>query len=222
MSAEYSAFSRPNLDASFFDREETQSDASPMFATPVYAQRTSTRTSSRGDKINPAWIAVPAVVVAVGAGAYFLMGRQSEPTVASTKPVPIAVAPVATPQPEMAANTVQPVNPSPAATATASTAGRVMTTQPAPVRVARKAPTRTQAATAATGTGVDASATIPVTPQPYSGSATAAPAPVITPPPAAATAVQPVNPTPDAVIPEAATPPIAPQVPDSSTSPRTN
>ncbi len=219
MSAQYSAFARPNLDASFFDRDETQANGAPMFATPVYAQRTSTKPARSG--MNPAWIAVPAVVVAVGAGAYFMMGRSNEPTVASTKPPPAAIAPVAAPQPEMAADTVQPVNPSPAATATASTSGRVMTSQPAPVRVARaKAPARTEAATAATGTGTDASATIPATPQPYSGSVQA-PAPVITTPPASA-AVQPVNPTPETVTPEAATPPIAPQVPDSPTSPPTN
>lgn len=221
MSAQYSAFARPNLDASFFDREEPQTDAAPMFATPVYAQRTSTR--STGSGMNPAWIAVPVVVAAVGAGAYFMMGRHAEPTVASTKPPPVALAPVVTPQPEMAANTVTPVNPTPA-TASAATSGRVMTSQPAPVRVARRAPARTEAATAATGTGIDASATIPATPQPYSGSATSVvPAPVVTTPPsAAATAVQPVSPTPDTVTPEAATPPIAPQVPDSPTSPPTN
>jgi hypothetical protein len=217
MSAQYSAFARPNLDASFFDREEVQADETPMFATPVYAQRTSTRSVRSG--INPAWIAVPAVVLAVGAGAY-MMSQRSEPTVASTKPPPAALAPTITPQPpEVAANTVEPVNPSPAATATASTDGRVMTRQPAPVRVARaKAPARTEAATAATGTGVDASATIPATPQPYSGSAQTsapAPAPVIAPP-APTVSAEP------APTPEAATPPIAPQVPDSPTSPPTN
>jgi hypothetical protein len=205
MSAQYSTFARPNLDASFFDREETQADAAPMFATPVYAQRTSTK-SARGG-INPAWIAVPAVVLAVGAGA-FMMSQRGEPTVASTKPAPAAMAPVVTPQPEMAANTVQPVNAAPAATASASTAGRVMTSQPAPVRVARaKAPARTAAA--ATGTGIDASATVPATPQPYSGTAQA-PASVIAPP-APTVSAEP-----------APTPPIAPQVPDSPTSPPTS
>lgn len=212
MSAQYSAFARPNLDASFFDRDEPQADDAPMFATPVYAQRTSTK--SAGGKINPAWLAVPAVVLAVGAGAY-MMTQRSEPTVASTKPPPAALAPVVTPAPEMAANTVQPVNPSPAATATASTPGRVMTSQPAPVRVARaKPPARTEAATAATGTGIDASATIPATPQPYSGTAQTS-APVITPP-APTVAAEP------APTPEAATPPVAPQVPDSPTPPPTN
>ena len=216
MSAQYSTFARPNLDASFFDREETQSNAEPMFATPVYAQRTSTK-SARGG-ITPAWIAVPIVVVAVGAGA-FMMSQRGEPTVASTKPAAAAIAPVVTPQPEMAANTVQPVTPAPAATASASTSGRVMTSQPAPVRVARaKAPARTAAATAATGSEADASAQVPATPQPYSGTAQpseAAPAPVITPP-APTVAAEP------APTPEAATPPVAPQVPDSPTSPPTN
>jgi hypothetical protein len=216
MSAQYSAFARPNLDASFFDRDEPLADDAPMFATPVYAQRTSTKSARSG--INPAWIAVPAVVLAVGAGAY-MMTQRSEPTVASTKPPPAALAPVVTPTPEMAANTVQPANPTPApaATASASTAGRVMTSQPAPVRVARaKAPARTAAATAATGARVDASATIPPTPQPYSGAAqTAAPAPVITPP-APTVAAEP------APTPEAATPPVAPQAPDSPTSPPTS
>lgn len=215
MSTQYSTFARPNLDASFFDRDEPQADDTPMFATPVYAQRTSTK-SARGG-IKPAWIAVPAVILAVGAGAY-MMSQRSEPTVASTKPPPAALAPVVTPQaPEVAANTVQPVNPSPATTATASTAGRVMTSQPAPVRVARaKPPARTAVATAATGTGIDASATIPATPQPYSGTVQApAPAPVIAPPaPTVAAAPAPT--------PEAATPPVAPQVPDSPTSPPTN
>jgi hypothetical protein len=211
MSAQYSTFARPNLDASFFDREESQADAAPMFATPVYAQRTSAK-SARGG-INPAWIAIPAVVVAVGAGA-FMMSQRSEPTVASTKPAPTAMAPVVTPQPEMAATTVQPVNPVPAATASASTAGRVMTRQPAPVRVARaKAPARTTA-TAATTTGIDASATVPSTPQPYSGTAQA-PAPVIAPP------VPTVSAEP-APTPQAATPPLAPPIPDSPTSPPTN
>lgn len=214
MSAQYSTFARPNLDASFFDREEA-ADAAPMFATPVYAQRTSTKSARSG--INPAWIAVPAVVVAVGAGAFF-MSQRNEPVVASTKPPVAVMAPVAAPQPEMVANTVQPLTPSPAATATASTSGRIMTRQPAPIRVARaKAPATTQAATAATGTGMDASATVPASPQPYTGSAQAqAPAPVIAPPAAA----QPVNPTPEAITPEATTPPIAPQVPE--TSPPTN
>lgn len=67
MSAQYSTFARPNLDASFFDRDEPQANAEPMFATPVYAQRGSAR-SARGS-INPAWIAVPVVVAVVGAGA---------------------------------------------------------------------------------------------------------------------------------------------------------
>jgi len=212
MSAQYSAFSRPNLDASFFDRDEPHADDTPMFATPVYAQRTSTKPARSG--INPAWLAVPAVVLAVGAGAY-MMSQRSEPTVASTKPPPAALAPVVTPTPEVAANAVQPVNPSPAATATASTSGRVMTSQPAPVRVARaRPPARTAAATAATGTGIDASATVPATPQPYTGTVQA-PAPVIAPP-APTVAAEP------APTPEAATPPVAPQVPDSPTPPPTN
>jgi hypothetical protein len=212
MSAQYNAFSRPDLDASFFDREETQANAEPMFATPVYAQRTKAARSG----INPAWIAVPAVALAVGAGA-FMMSQRSEPVVASTKPVPAAVAPMVTPTPEVAANTIEPVNPAPAATASASTSGRVMTSQPAPVRVARaRAPARTAAVSAATGTGVDASATMPATPQPYSGAAQAqAPAPVVAPP-APTVSAEPA-PTPDA-----ATPPLAPQVPDSPTAPPTN
>lgn len=213
MTAEYSAFGRPSFTADDFAREETLSDT-PMFATPVYAQRTTTRRSG----VNPAvWVAVPAIVLAVGAGAYF-MSQRSEPTVAATRPMAVVpAAPV-----DSAANTVQPVNPPMADTPAprmAEAAPARLTPEATPVRTARAKPAPRPVARSAAATGADASATIPSAPVPYSGTAqTSAPSPApVMAPPAPTVTAEPVNPTP--VTPEASTPPVAPQVPDTPTPP---
>lgn len=213
MTAEYSAFGRPNFTADDFAREEIESDT-PMFATPIYAQRTTTRRSG----VNPAvWVAVPAIVLAVGAGAYF-MSQRSEPTVAATRPMAVVPAAPA----DSAANTVQPVNPPVTATPTtpmAEAAPARLAPDTTPVRTARAKPAPRPVARSAAASGADAGATVPSAPMPYSGTAQTSapsPAPVIAPPAPAVTA-EPANPTP--VMPEASTPPVAPQVPDAPTPP---
>lgn len=215
MTAEYGAFSRPTFTADDFEREEVESDT-PMFAAPIYAQRAASR---RGGP-SPAVIGagVLALALAAGAGVY-LMNQQGETTVASTKPVQVQVAPAATPAPsEMAANTVQPVNPAPAMApetpkAPAATSPRV-SGHVAPTHTAR-ARTTPEAASAATATGVDASATLPASPQPYAPSTSTPPAPAPEIAPTAPTVqAQPVNPEPQ-VTQQAP----APTVPDDSTAP---
>lgn len=212
MTAEYSAFGRPNFTADDFAREAIESDT-PMFATPIYAQRTTTRRSG----VNPAvWVAVPAIVLAVGAGAYF-MSQRSAPTVAATKPMAIVpAAPV-----DSAANQIQPVSPPMAATPPprmAEAAPARLAPETTPVRTARAKPAPRPAARSAATTGEDASTTIPSAPVPYSGVAQTAapsPAPVIVPPVPTVTA-EPLNPT---VTPDASTPPVAPQVQEAPTPP---
>ncbi|HEX5378003.1 MAG TPA: hypothetical protein VFW47_05485 [Phenylobacterium sp.] len=209
MSAEYSTFARPAFTSADFGRDEVESDG-PMFATPIYARDRAARPARSG--IHPAvWVAVPAVILAVGAGAYF-MSQRGEPTVAATRPIPAAASPAMQPT-ELMASTAQPMAPPVVVTEPAPVAAApAVSRQPAPTRTARVAPARRVAAPSPTG--VDASASIPSTPQPYSGSA-AAPAPVVSPP-TPTVAAEPVTPAPEAV-----TPPVAPQAPEATVTPPT-
>lgn len=192
-------------------------ESSTFAATPVYANRATTKSRSAStDRKIPmaALVAVPAVVLMAGVGYMALSGgaQQTAPQTAPSEAVAVAPAAPSFSEPtEMAAVTPPPVTPATPAPAEAAPAPRQTTSAEAPTRVARARPAPASAATASSA-GVDASATLPEAPMPYSGtaqipapapaSATAAaaavaPAPIIVPPVTA----EPVNPAPTAVTP---------------------
>lgn len=203
MSAEYNAFARPTFTAADFGRDVPET-GEPMFTAPIYARTT---TKARGG-INPAvWVAVPAVALAVGVGAYML--NREPVTVAATKPIPVAASPMLTPSEMAASAPVAPAamtpNPTPEAAPVRAASSARVTDRAPPVRVARARPAAMSADTRA----ADVSATIPEAPQAYSGPAQS----VVTPAEPTVVEVAP------AVTPEAAAPPVAPPVSETTTPP---
>lgn len=207
MTAEYNAFSRPAFTAADFERADTDTaSTSPMFSPPIYG-RENGAAARRSGMPAAAWIAVPVIALALGAGVYALNPpHRANAGVAQLTPgVPAAATPMATRPVETARTDPTPAMPAPERMAAETLKAPMRTAEASPRVSAKVAPPRhtvTRSAPSAMATGVNTSASAPAQVQAPPPVVVAPPAPVVSAAPEPAT-----QPTPQAA-PE--TPPTTP------------